>query len=119
MGATLMLVGNLGGTPTLRFTQDGQAVCNFSLAINQGYGDNQKTEWVRVTVFGDFAKVVSQNLYKGAKAEVVSRRFQIGSWESNGQFNAQLEVIASSVEFLSPKPQSDKDDEASAEDIPF
>ena len=119
MGATLTLVGNLGGNPTLRFTQDGQAVCNFSLAINQGFGDKQKTEWVRVTVFGDYAEVVNQHLYKGAKAEVVSRRFQIGTWESNGQVNAQLEVIASSVEFLSPKPQSSKDAEATDEGIPF
>ena len=119
MTAVIALVGNLGSDPTLRFMQDGQAVCNFSLAINQGYGDKQRTEWVRVTVFGNYAEIVNQHLYKGAKAEVVSRRFQIGTWESNGQFNAQLEVIASSVEFLSPKPQSAKDDELSTEDIPF
>ena len=119
MGVTLTLVGNLGSDPALRFTQEGQAVCNFSLAINQGYGDKQKTEWVRVTVFGDYAEVVNQHLYKGAKAEVVSRRFQIGTWESNGQFNAQLEVIASSVEFLSPKPQSASEAESASQEIPF
>ena len=119
MGATLTLVGNLGGDPTLRFTQDGQAICNFSLAINQGYGDNRKTEWVRVTVFGDFSEVLNKHLYRGAKVEVVSRRFRIGTWESNGQFHAQLEVIASNVEFLSPGQQSENGDESRTEEIPF
>ena len=119
MTAVIALVGNLGSDPTLRFMQDGQAVCNFSLAINQGYGDKQRTEWVRVTVFGSYAEIVNQHLAKGSKCHVLASRFQIGTWESNGQVNAQLEVIASSVEFLSPKPQHSEDAEASDEGIPF
>lgn len=119
MTAVLTFVGNLGSDPTLRFTQDGQAICNFSLAINQGYGDKQRTEWVRVTVFGDYAETINQHLVKGSKCHVLATRFQIGTWETNGQFRAQLEVIANSVEFLSPKSQPSDFTETSEEGIPF
>jgi len=119
MTAVITLVGNVGSNPTLRYTQDGQAICNFSLAINQGYGDKQRTEWVRVTVFGDYAEVINQHLVKGSKCHVLATRFQIGTWESNGQFRAQLEVIASNVEFLSPKAQASDTAETTDEGIPF
>ena len=81
--ATIVVRGYIGNSPELRYTKEGQAVTNLSLAVNQGYGDNQRTEWVRVAIWGEKrAESANQNLSKGDLISCVADSFRVGAWVS-------------------------------------
>ena len=66
----VILIGNLGQDPEVRYSPSGQAVCNLSIATNEAWTDKngqkqEKTEWHRVVVFGKLAELVGQYLKKG------------------------------------------------------
>ncbi len=63
----LIIAGNLGRDPEMRYLQDGTAVTNFTVAVNDGFGERKKTLWVRVSAFGRRAEVANQYLSKGSK----------------------------------------------------
>ena len=66
-------VGNLGGDPVLRFSENGKPRAAFSVAITEGQGDNEKTHWVDVTAFNSLAENVAASLAKGMRVVVVGR----------------------------------------------
>lgn len=109
---TANLIGNIGSEPEMQFTPDGRGRLRFNVACNYR-GKNQanewedKTEWVRCTVFGARAETLSQYLHKGTKV-YVSGRMEARPWTDNaGQVRAGLELIAGDVEFMSPRQQDD------------
>jgi single-strand DNA-binding protein len=75
----IIVVGNLGGPPEMRYLPDGTAVTNFSLAANRSWNDRQtgqrtdETTWFRVSIFGKRAEVANQYLTKGSKVLVEGR----------------------------------------------
>ena len=101
----VFLMGNLTRDPELRYTPAGQAVTNFSIAINRNYttqsGEKKEdTCFVRVAVWGKQAENCAQYLSKG-KPVFVEGRLQSRSWETeDGQKRSALDVVASSVQFL-------------------
>ena len=70
---SVTFVGNLGGNPVLRFSENGKPRATFSVAITEGQGDNEKTHWVDVTAFNNLAENVSESLAKGMRVVVVGR----------------------------------------------
>ena len=70
---SVTFVGNLGGDPILRFSENGKPRATFSVAITEGQGDNEKTHWVDVTAFNNLAENVSESLAKGMRVVVVGR----------------------------------------------
>jgi len=106
----VILIGNLGRDPELRYTQSGQAVANFSLATTDRFsnreGDRQeRTEWHRVTVWGKTAENCAQYLNKG-RSVYVEGRLQTREWEDKeGQKRRTTEVIAQTVQFLGGRGQ--------------
>jgi|GEM_PF-3551450 len=103
--ATIIIRGRLGSTPQMRYTKDGQAVTNLSLAVDQGYGDNPRTEWVRVTIWGE-AQVSAAVTYlsKGDLVSVTSERFRVAAWASHdGSLRGQLEVTARRIDYILTK----------------
>jgi single-strand DNA-binding protein len=70
---SVTFVGNLGGNPVLRFSENGKPRATFSVAITEGQGDNEKTHWVDVTAFNNLAENVSDSLAKGMRVVVVGR----------------------------------------------
>ena len=66
-------VGNLGGDPVLRFSENGKPRATFSVAITEGQGDTEKTHWVDVTAFNSLAENVAESLAKGMRVVVVGR----------------------------------------------
>lgn len=123
MYQTIILIGNLGKEPELRFTPGGQAVTNLSIATNRRYsGTNgqpvKETTWFKVTVWGKQAESCSEFLHKGSKVLVEGRLNpdpETGGphiWENNGKFGASFEVTASTARFLSGR--EDQDDGSSA-----
>ena len=101
----VILIGNLGANPEMRFTQGGQAVANLRIATTERYTDKsgqkqENTEWHRVVVFGKQAEIVGQYLTKGRKV-CVEGRLQTRQWQDQqGQKRYSTEVVALHVEFI-------------------
>jgi single-strand DNA-binding protein len=97
-----VIVGNLGKDPELKTSSGGKSYCTFTLATSDGWGDNKKTNWHNVTVFGKQAESCAQFLKKGSKAGVKGR-IENSSWEKDGERKYMTKIIADSVTFLSSK----------------
>ena len=101
----VMIIGNLGRDPEMRFTANGQAVANFSVACNRRYttrdGDQrEETEWVRVVCWARLAEIAGQYLQRGSQV-YVEGRLQTRSWEDQqGQTRYSTEVVANNFQFL-------------------
>ena len=100
-------VGNLTKDPEMRYSQ-GQnqtAICRFSIAINDGYGDKQEVNYINIVAFGKMAESCGNYLAKGKKVAVTGR-IKTGSYDNKqGQRVYTTDIIASSVEFLTPNQQ--------------
>jgi single-strand DNA-binding protein len=101
----VILIGNLGRDPELRYTQSGQAVANFSLATSEQFSKkdgtrDERTEWHRIVAWGRTAELCAQYLSKG-RTVYVEGRLQTREWENKeGQKQRTTEVVAQSVQFL-------------------
>lgn len=134
----IVIVGNLGNDPEMRYTPSGQAVTNFSVATNRKYttsDGNQvdETTWFRVSVWGKQAETTNQYLKKGNKVLVEGRlnpdRETGGPrlWtRQDGTSAASFEITGEQVRFLTPKGEGDTGYSAESspgvsepEDIPF
>lgn len=107
------LIGNLGNDPDLRYSASGNPLLRFNVASNYRTrtpeGEYQdRVEWVRVTVTGNRAESLSQYLRKGSRV-YVEGRLEARPWtDNNGQIRAGLEVLADSIEFMSPREVGDE-----------
>lgn len=109
----VILVGNLTRDPETRYTQTGKAVTNFSIAVNEGWGDNKKTTFVPIVVWDKLAEICANNLEKGRRV-LVEGRLQISEYEKDGQKRRSTDVVAQNVEFLDSKQQANNENPADA-----
>lgn len=109
------LIGNLTRDPVLKYSSNEKhtAVCRFTIAVNEGYGEKQKTSFISIVTFGTTAENCSKYLSKGRKV-AVSGRIQSGSYEKDGRTVYTTDVIAGEVEFLSGGQQ----EQQSAQQMP-
>lgn len=115
---SVVLMGRLGRDPEVKTTSSGKSVANFSMAVDDGYGDNKTTTWVRVVAWEKTADAVGEYLHKGSLVGV-SGRLQEQKWEKDGEKKSILQVVAIKVEFLEPKQTPTSQSAISDEDIPF
>jgi len=113
-------IGNLGRDPEMRYMTNGKAVVNFTLAVNESRTkDGQKqerTEWVRVTVYDKLAEVCAKYLSKG-KPCFISGKMQTRQWDDkDGNKRSTTEIIAHTIQMLGVKG-SDAD-KANGYDLP-
>ena len=103
----VVLVGNLTRDPELRYSTGANqtAICRFGIAVNDGYGENQRTSYINIVVFGKQAENCDRYLAKGRKV-AVEGRIQTGSYEKDGQKVYTTDVVANRVEFLNSGNQS-------------
>ena len=105
-----MIIGNLGRDPEMRYTPSGQAVTQFTVAVNRNYKDHdgnwqEETEWFRVVAWGPLAERTAEYLRKGRKV-YVEGRLQTRQWEGqDGQKRYTTELIAQTVTQLDPRPR--------------
>jgi single-strand DNA-binding protein len=105
----VILIGNLGADPEVRFTPGGQAVANFRIATNESWTDKngqkqERTEWHRIVAWGKLAELCGEYLKKGRQA-YVEGRLQTREWtDKEGRKNYTTEIIASTVQFLGGAP---------------
>src|SRR4030065_2302320 len=122
----VILVGNLGSDPEMKYTPNGKAVTSFNMATNRRYttsaGENrEETDWFRVSVWGKQAEQCNQFLSKG-KQVYVEGRLHARSWEGQtGQMRTSLEVTAERVLFLGRRAPASLPEEGELEagDLPF
>lgn len=98
----VILIGRLGKSPELRYTPNGTAVCNFSIAVDRDYGDNE-TDWFDIVVWRKQAEACANYIDKGSLV-AIDGRLQFRSYETNdGQKRKVTEVVANNVKFLDSK----------------
>lgn len=106
-----ILIGRLTKDPDLRYSPQGTAMCNFTLAVNRNFKNQQgeyEADFINVVTFRKQAENVAQYLKKGSLAGV-DGRLQSRSYENNqGQRVFVTEVVADSVQFLEPKSGKNK-----------
>jgi single-strand DNA-binding protein len=104
----VILVGNLGKDPEVKYTAGGQAVANFSVATSRSWTDKQsgqkkeETEWHNIEVWGKQAELCGQYLSKGRQV-FIEGRLKTDKWQDkqSGQDRYRVKVVAESVRFLS------------------
>ena len=108
----VILVGNLGKDPEVRFMPNGEAVCNFSIATTENWKDKsgakqEKTEWHNIVMYRKLAEISGEYLKKG-RPVYVEGRLQTREWEKDGIKRYTTEIIADQMQMLGGKDtQSD------------
>ena len=110
----VMIIGNLGSDPEMRYTPSNRAVTQFNVAVNQSTKNQQtgewieETDWFRVSVFGDRAERAAEQLRKGNRV-FVEGRFRTREFEGqDGQKRTSLDVTADNVISLEKRPREDE-----------
>jgi single-strand DNA-binding protein len=104
----VMLIGNLGKDPEVRYTPSGQAVASFNLATSEKFKNKngeweERTEWHRVTLWAKLAEIAGEYLAKG-KTVYIEGRLQTRKWQDNsGNERYTTEIVGEKMQMLSPK----------------
>ncbi len=100
----VMIIGNLGSDPEMRYTPTGRPVTSFSVATSRNWvtseGEQREaTEWFRVVAWGNLAEICNRYLRKGSRV-YVEGRLQTRSWDNQGQRHYCTEVVANEMVLL-------------------
>ncbi len=114
----VILIGNLGRDPEIRYTQGGQPVANFTMATSERWNNKdgerqERTEWHKIVVWGKLAEFCGEYLSKGRQV-YAEGRLQTREWEDkDGNKRWTTEVVANSIQFVGPRPGGGGDGDAS------
>jgi single-strand DNA-binding protein len=116
----VILVGNLGKDPEVKFTPNGVPVAKFSLATNERFKDKagewqERTEWHNIVAWQRLAEIVGEYVKKGSKI-YIEGRLQTSSWEDkqSGEKKYRTEIIASDLVLLGGRGEGGRDFEGGA-----
>ena len=116
----VILVGNVGKDPEVRYSQSCTPVANFSLATNERFKDRndewqERTEWHSIMAWQRLAEIVGEYVAKGSKV-YVEGKLQTTSWEDrqSGERKYRTEIIARDLLLLGPRVNSDRDHQGPA-----
>ena len=107
----VILVGNLGQDPEVKYTAGGAAVTTLSLATSESWkdkdtgSDQERTEWHRVVLWRRLAEIAGEYLKKGSKV-YIEGQLQTRKWEQDGQTRYTTEVIGRDMQFLDSRGNS-------------
>ena len=111
----VILVGNVGKDPEVRYSQSGTPVANFSLATNEGFKDRndewqERTEWHSIVAWQRLAEIVGEYVAKGSKV-YVEGKLQTTSWEDrqSGERKYRTAIVARDLLLLGPRENSGGD----------
>ena len=121
----VLLIGNLGRDPEMRYTPSGKPVTSFSMASSRSWVSSdgerrEETEWFNIVAWGNLAEICNQHLARGQQV-YIEGRLQTRSWEdNNGQRHFRTEVVANEMIILgrrvSYNDRSEEDHQGSTED---
>ncbi|HSH71826.1 MAG TPA: single-stranded DNA-binding protein [Methylophilaceae bacterium] len=100
----VILVGNLGRDPEMRYMPNGEAVCNFSIATTDNWKDKngqkqERTEWHNIVIYRKLAEIAGEYLKKG-RPVYIEGRLQTRKWEKDGVTRYTTEIIADQMQML-------------------
>ena len=110
----VILVGNLGQDPEVKYTAGGAAVTTLSLATSESWKDKdsgqdqERTEWHRVVLWRRLAEIAGEYLKKGSKV-YIEGQLQTRKWEQDGQTRYTTEVIGRDMQFLDSRGGGSQD----------
>lgn len=121
----VILIGNLGKDPEMRYTPSGLAIANLTIATSESWKDKQsgemqeRTEWHRVVMYQRTAEIAGEYLRKGSKI-YIEGRLQTRKWQdkTTGQDRYTTEIIADSMQMLDSKGGGSSSNESSAYERP-
>lgn len=107
----VILMGNLGRDPEVRYMPNGEAVANFSIATTENWKDKSgnaqsKTEWHNIVMYRRLAEIAGEYLKKG-RPVYIEGRLQTREWEKDGVKRYSTEIIGDSMQLLGGKDSSD------------
>jgi len=109
----VILIGNLGGDPEVRYTPSGDAVANFNIATSEEWKDKdtgekkERTEWHRIVAWRRLGEICGEYLSKGRQV-YVEGRIQTNAWEDKeGNKRYTTEIVANTVQFLGGRDVGD------------
>lgn len=111
----VIVLGNLGADPEIRYTADGTACASFSVAVSESRKDKstgeqkEVTEWIRCVAWKKLAEIIEQYVKKGSKV-YLEGKLQTRSWEQDGSKRYATEVIVDELQMLDGKKESEKGD---------
>jgi len=128
----VILVGNLGKDPEIRYTPSGTAIANFTIATSETYnkkdgsGKETKTEWHNIVAFNKLAEICGEYLSKG-KQVYIEGKIQYRTWDDkDGNKKYTTEIIANTMQMLGRKEEADKGNDVEGkkgapdlDDVPF
>lgn len=123
-----VIIGNVGRDPEMRYTQNGVAVCDFSVAVSRSWtdkGTNEKKEettWFKVSAWRNLAETCNQYVKKGMQIMVAGRVSASAFMGQDGQPRSSLELLALDVQFLGRRGEGTGDGggyPSEPEDLPF
>jgi single-strand DNA-binding protein len=108
----VMLIGHLGKDPELKYTEKGTAYCNFSIATDESYKDENgnkvdRTEWHNIVTWRKLAEICQQYLKKGSKI-YCEGKLQTDSYEKDGIKRYSTKIVMTDMSMLDSKGSSDK-----------
>ena len=120
----VILIGNLGADPEVRYSQSGTAIANFRMATTETWkkqdgSKEELTEWHRIVAFGRLGEICGEYLSKGTKV-YIEGRLQTRKWDDrDGNTRYTTEIVAREMKMLSPKGTSDTSSTQYEEEPPF
>ncbi|MCJ8337596.1 MAG: single-stranded DNA-binding protein [Pseudomonadales bacterium] len=109
----VILIGNVGGDPEVRYLPSGNAVTNITVATSETWKDKQtgqkqeRTEWHRVVLFNRLGEIAGEYLRKGSKV-YIEGALRTRKWQGqDGQDRYTTEIVASEMQMLDGRPQQD------------
>ena len=130
----VILMGRLTKDPELRYTNNKTPVCSFTIAVNNGYGEKQQTDFINCVAWNKTAEFVTKYFIKGRMIIIADGRISTRSWETqDGKRAYATEVVANEVNFgetkssqqtATQRPMQDDDDDFTLldeedDDLPF
>jgi single-strand DNA-binding protein len=119
----VILMGNLGKDPEVRFMPNGDAVCNFSIATTDSWKDKagerqEKTEWHNIVIYRRLAEIAGEYLKKG-RPVYIEGRLQTRKWQTKeGQDRYTTEIIADSMQMLGGRESAAPQENSGVEEKP-
>ncbi len=103
----VVLTGRLTADPELKTTPNGVSVCSFDIAVDSGYGDNKKTNFIKIVAWRGSAEFVAKHFKKGnmigIEGSIQTRKYQ----DKNGNNRVAFEVVVNDVQFVESKKDKD------------
>lgn len=121
----VILIGNLGKDPEVRYAPNGSAVANITIATSESWKDKnsgekqEKTEWHRVVFFGKLAEIAGEYLKKGSQV-FVEGRLQTRKWQDkDGKDRYTTEIVANELQMLGSRGGAGVPSDSFSQDVPY